>query len=364
MDTLYKGDCWRTATGRDIFRYRLEGKTEDLVNLAPSFAARLTAMARFAVVLVPLWLTGAVAHAQCIPTNGLVSWWRAEGNATDSAGGNSGALMNGAATAPGQVGLAFSLDGQNRFIEVPDHAMLMPRTNSFTLTAWIHTSNLSGLIVSKYECGAYCPSCVSASLYMLSLSGGYPVAYIRCYNSGCLDSTPIVGKDAFVADGAFHHLAMCRDIAAGQFRLYVDGQLAAATNLDATTGGDISNGDGESDPLLIGAKTRAGTSGQEAFFKGLIDEVRFYQRGLSATEIENLYVGEGGRPQLRIAQVASAVALRWPACADGYFLESTVALTAASWLKVTNAVLSEGDLISAMLPVEAGPQFYRLRKGN
>ncbi|MCX6929720.1 MAG: hypothetical protein NT154_41885, partial [Verrucomicrobia bacterium] len=86
------------------------------------------------------------------------------------------------------------------------------------------------------------------------------------------------------------------DIAAGQFWLYVDGQLAASTNLDVATGGDITNGDGEPDPLLFGAKTRAGTSGQEVFFKGLIDEVRLYQRSLSPTEIENLYAAEGGAP--------------------------------------------------------------------
>ena len=75
-------------------------------------------------------------------------------------------------------------------------------------------------------------------------------------------------------------------------------------------------------------------------------------------------MGEGGRPRLRIALAASTLTLRWPACAEGFFLESTVAPTVSSWLKVTNGFVPEGDWLSLTLPVEDGPQFYRLRKGN
>jgi hypothetical protein len=364
MGTLYYGDCWRTATGRDIFHDHLKDETVDLVYHDPPFSRKPTPFARFAVVLALLWLTAEAAHAQCLATNELVSWWRAEGNAADSAGGNSGALVNGAGTTPGQVGLAFSMDGQSSYVQVPDNPSLDPRSNSFTLTAWIQTTNLSGTVVSKYDCGGACPSCVSASLYTLSLSDGRPVAYIRNYNPGCLDAPVLASRDVTVADGSFHHLAMSRDMAAAQFRLYADGQLVASTNLNIATGGDISNGDGEADPLLVGAVVQGGSQVRQWFFRGLIDEVRLYQRSLSATEIENLYVGEGGRPRLRITQAASSVTLRWPACAADFFLESAAALPAASWLKVTNAAVPAGDLLSTTLPVEAGPQFYRLRKGG
>jgi Concanavalin A-like lectin/glucanases superfamily len=328
------------------------------------FAAKLSALAKFTVLLASLWLTGEAARAQCIPTNGLVSWWRAEGNATDSVGGNSGALINGAGTTPGQVGFAFSLDGQSSYVQVPDNPSLDPRSNSFTITAWIQTTNLSGTVVSKYDCGGACPSCVSASLYTLSLSDGWPVASIRNSNPGCLDAAALPPGDVLVADGTFHHLAMSRDMAAAQFRLYADGQLLTSTNLTIATGGDINNGDGESDPLLIGAVVQGGSQVRQWFFKGLIDEVRLFTRSLSDAEVESLYVAEGGRPRLRIAQAALTVTLRWPACAESFFLESAAALPASSWLKVTNAVLPEGDLLSATLPVEVDPQFYRLRKGN
>src|SRR6266571_630433 len=49
--------------------------------------------------------------ASGLPAAGLVSWWSADGDASDVAGGNNGHLHSGAAFAPGVVGQAFSFDG-------------------------------------------------------------------------------------------------------------------------------------------------------------------------------------------------------------------------------------------------------------
>src|SRR6185295_9442064 len=54
----------------------------------------------------------ALAWTEEPPTDAaLISWWRAENNADDSADGNDGELENGATFAPGRVGIAFSFDG-------------------------------------------------------------------------------------------------------------------------------------------------------------------------------------------------------------------------------------------------------------
>jgi len=52
------------------------------------------------------------------PPPGLLSWWRAEGNALDQQGGNNGALINGAGFASGESGSAFNLDGANQYVLV------------------------------------------------------------------------------------------------------------------------------------------------------------------------------------------------------------------------------------------------------
>src|SRR5439155_5574949 len=80
---------------------------------------------------------------------GLVSWYRAEGNANDFANGNSGTLQNGATFAAGQVGQAFNLDATDDFVQVPSSANLNI-TGDITVEGWINPT-ASGLreIVSK-----------------------------------------------------------------------------------------------------------------------------------------------------------------------------------------------------------------------
>src|SRR5262249_53092516 len=69
-------------------------------------------------------VTSAVASLVVLPCvngpSGIVAWWRAENNALDSVGANHGMLTNSATFAPGKVGEAFSFEGTNDFMEVPN----------------------------------------------------------------------------------------------------------------------------------------------------------------------------------------------------------------------------------------------------
>jgi hypothetical protein len=88
---------------------------------------------------------------------GLVSWWDGDlvsgATAFDLGSGINGTLVNGATTVPGKVGNAFSFDGINDSVLVPDSNNLDVKTQ-FTLNAWINPSSLQqdpvqGAIVSK-----------------------------------------------------------------------------------------------------------------------------------------------------------------------------------------------------------------------
>jgi hypothetical protein len=57
--------------------------------------------------------------------SGLVAWWTGDGNAADYAGSNDGILEGGATFAPGKVGQAFSLDGIDDWIRVPNTIKLV-----------------------------------------------------------------------------------------------------------------------------------------------------------------------------------------------------------------------------------------------
>src|SRR5262249_42623669 len=78
-----------------------------------------------------------VFAAPCVSVPGVVSWWRAEGNANDTAGANHGTLVNGATFGPGFVGEAFLFDGVDDHVRVPATSSLMI-ANGFTVEGWFN----------------------------------------------------------------------------------------------------------------------------------------------------------------------------------------------------------------------------------
>src|SRR5689334_18749528 len=101
-----------------------------------------------------IWLvvTGVLAfsplvHSQtnCVPVlTGLVSWWKAEGNANDVAGLNNGTLLNGTSFAAGEVGQAFRFDGQSNYVSIPSSASLnIGLSNGLTIECWVKPNELT-----------------------------------------------------------------------------------------------------------------------------------------------------------------------------------------------------------------------------
>lgn len=73
---------------------------------------------------------------------GLVSWWKADGDARDAAGNNHGALVGAASYTDGLFGKAFQFDGGH--VEVPDSPTLQFRPDSkFSVTFWAYRTSES-----------------------------------------------------------------------------------------------------------------------------------------------------------------------------------------------------------------------------
>ncbi len=92
------------------------------------------------------WATG------CVPApDGLVSWWKGEGNDYDAMGINNGTPINGSFFATGKVGSAFLFESANNFVRIPNSPSLNP-SGSFSIEGWIYpTSDYQrGAIIGKW----------------------------------------------------------------------------------------------------------------------------------------------------------------------------------------------------------------------
>jgi concanavalin A-like lectin/glucanase superfamily protein len=167
------------------------------------------------------------------------------------------------------VGNALSFNGTSDTVTVLDSGALDLNTG-MTLEAWVNPSSLSGWnTVMLKERG---PNALSYGLYAndgAPQPGGLavPAGYQR---NGSIDQA-IRGTTALPL-GVWSHLAVTYDGA--RQRIYVNGVEVA----NRVQTGPITVG---TQPLRIGGNQSFGGE----FFRGLIDEVRVYNRALTAAEI-------------------------------------------------------------------------------
>jgi hypothetical protein len=134
------------------------------------------------------------------------------------------------------------------------------------------------MFVSMYECANSCPGSASSD-FDVELINGTADAYVRDADSGGpiadAGGQEINGGGAF-ADGLFHRYVFIRDVEASKLALYVDGIEVAEEDLDPNVAGALGDGDGEADPLTIGAYIVGGQSTPNGLVNGAVDEVKLY----------------------------------------------------------------------------------------
>ncbi len=204
----------------------------------------------------------------------LVHWWKANGDFADSVAANNGSAVGGVTFGAGHDGQAFSFDGTD-YVSVPDAASHL-FTGSFTIDGWAKTANATGAnqIAVYYDCAQSCPG--NPSVYEIEVRDGRAFGGVR--DAGAIGNFPgqyLTGGPQ-IADGAFHHVALIRDVEAGKLSLYVDGVVASEQPLEAQADGPIQNDDGEADPFTIGGQLEGGTTTLRDQMTGLVDDVRLW----------------------------------------------------------------------------------------
>jgi|GEM_PF-2168548 len=188
----------------------------------------------------------------------------------NSGNGNNGALANGPLwSATGRFGSALQFDGVDDLVNIAD-ANSLDLTNGMTLEAWVNPSDLVGYktILCKDRNTTAFNYLLSANNNAANVNNQKPNSRIRV---GTTNKT-VTGTSKIPLNEWTHVACTYNGIA---FILFVNGVQVSSV---AVTGSI-----GVSDDLLrIGGSTALGSQ----YFEGLIDEVRIYNRALSASEIQ------------------------------------------------------------------------------
>jgi len=210
-------------------------------------------------------------------TKGLVAWYKLDGDAKDSAGTHHGTLNgNPQPFVAGKVGQAFRVTDDITYILVPYSADL--GLNTFSVAVWVNVTDLAALrgIVGTRIKGEY-----TFDLKAMSTMVHGDIGTGTAWLSTAVDIAAAQG--GVISTGIWHHIAYVVDDATDTARMYLDGTLAATVTF---TGTPLFMKSGES--LGIGSSYDGGVERM----RGLIDDVRLYNRALSAAEVASL----AGRP--------------------------------------------------------------------
>jgi hypothetical protein len=213
-----------------------------------------------------LYNAGATTANPTIKTvsrNGLVGYWSLDDGtstqATDFSGnGNTGTLTNGPTWVQGKRGKAVSFDGTDDYLDLGTPSASAFGTGDFTLSLWAKTSTSNFLtLMGSFNNGPW----------YLSVGDGSAPGVLQFYDGNYIKSTITWN------DGAWHLLTVKRS--SGNLYLYIDGVSAASPVASSVN--------------YAAAATRIGAIPNGYYFNGSIDEVRIYNRALSAEEIQLLY---------------------------------------------------------------------------
>jgi len=223
-------------------------------------------------------------------TDGLVGYWSFDGpdseNAVvfDRSGQGNDGTITGATKAIGKVGQALNFNGSSDYVEITDDTALdLP--SSYTISAWVNADTLSRTDVGKWNSiiskGATGETAATNHNYGLMYNGEGDLGTVDrwglSFENSIGTNCNLVGNAA-ANTGQWYHVVGVFDDAANVTRIFVDGiqQNQAACALTVNT---------NNRPVRIG--TDEHTSGIP--WDGKIDEVRIYNRVLSAEEILRLY---------------------------------------------------------------------------
>jgi PKD repeat protein len=225
----------------------------------------------FAIALAVILACSTLDVWAAAPRRGLVAEYLFDGDAKDTSGNNNDGVVHGAVLIADRfqrAAKAYYFNGKSSYIQVPNSPGLQ-LDKSLTIAAWVNIFSFTGpnsdiaMLVSKAE---------KELSYELFIHNGNLVSALneKIWNGGSV----------YVPQKQWHHVAFTWD--GSQIKYYLNGvQDPKIINFDETL--NVTTHD-----LYLG-RSPFGGAGFDEYLHGKLDDVRIYNRALSAAEIDLVY---------------------------------------------------------------------------
>jgi len=204
-----------------------------------------------------------------VPTTGLVSWWKFDGDATDSVGGNDGDCTS----CPDYVddverGNVASFDGVGDYVDAGSDSSLDLDENDFTIITWIKPQPQGSyrFVYGKWRPNIYLD--VDDESWNFELDDGF---------------NRVVRLDALIDGNTWYFTAQVVEQNNQHCAYIYNSEVlvdSGCVGVGTTAGSDLSD-------FLI--SKRGWHASDNEYFEGVVDDVMIYDRALSEEEVNAIY---------------------------------------------------------------------------
>jgi len=202
------------------------------------------------------------------PAGGLVAHYKFETNASDASGNGNNGTINGATFSTGKIGNALSFNGTSDYVSIPTQSM-----DQVSIAAWVRADGFGN--------GTY-PRIVEMPAYKFYFRNDNMSLSLRAARSPN-DARWRTNEDILTFDSIWYHVAVTYDSTSTSNDpvFYINGSVIPVTENVVPAGTKIDN---------AGTGNIGRSINENQQWHGAIDELRIYDKILSAQEVGALFV--------------------------------------------------------------------------
>lgn len=240
------------------------------------------------VALISLFAWHAHQARADVYGSSLLAWWTLDngrnasgaGNVKDSAGTNNGTLTGSPTVTTGILAQALTFNGSSSYVDLGNIGAQLTGLTAITESVWVKTTTAADMTTF----GFYNGFGTAANAFDCTINSNSKISVFARVGDGTSHTTNVLTTNGTsIFDGKWHHVVCSLTLSTAVATIYVDGVSLPLTYVTQTTNGAFTT---IANSPVIGAENDNGSI--DTFVNGILDDVRIYNRTLSAAEVQAL----------------------------------------------------------------------------